>query len=293
MATTNPAANSSTSSRSNYGRRVALVAGCIGAVTAAAATAFTFAAGQPAPTGHAESPAVVVTQTAVAVSSPAPDPTQATQPSPSATPKSQPTAAVSPTAPAPTQTTVSQAPVSAPTMPTQPAAEPTHSAPQPAQPAPQPTQPAPQPTQPAPQPAQSAPSAAMEPMSQQLFDDMNAQRAASGLAPMRANATLVTIANVRAQDMVDHHYFAHVNPGTGDDVYTLLDRYAVNYTLAGENLATNTLVGAASVQRAFDSMMSSPVHHGHMMSPTYTDIGIAHAVDAEGNSYFVMVFAAF
>jgi uncharacterized protein YkwD len=133
----------------------------------------------------------------------------------------------------------------------------------------------------------------MDPLAQQLSDDMNAQRVASGLAPMRANATLVTIASVRAQDMVDHHYFAHVNPGTGDDVFTLLDRYGVNYTLAGENLESNTLSGSASAQRAFESMSNSPVHHGHMLSATFTDIGGARAVDAAGNSYFVMVFAAF
>ena len=281
MKTMNPAPNSQTSSPRSHSRRVVVAAACIGAVTVAAATAFAFGGGQSAPSAQPTQTEIVPTETAVTAPTQTPVTTKASQPSPSATPKSQPTVAASPTAPAPTQTSVVEAPVSNPAT----TAQPTDTAP-----APQPTQPAPQPTQPAPAPQ---PSAAMDPLAQQLFDDMNAQRVASGLAPMHANATLVTIANVRAQDMVDHNYFAHVNPGTGDDVFTLLDRYGVNYTLAGENLATNALSGSASVQRASESMSNSPVHRGHMLSPTFTDIGVAHAVDAAGDSYFVMVFAAF
>ena len=52
----------------------------------------------------------------------------------------------------------------------------------------------------------------MNPRAAGLLAAMNAERARAGLAPLRLAAALDAIAQTRATDMTEHHYFAHIEP---------------------------------------------------------------------------------
>ena len=130
----------------------------------------------------------------------------------------------------------------------------------------------------------------MDAASQKLFDDTNRRRVSSGLAPLRVNGYLVGIARIRSRDMADHNYFAHVSPVTGDNAFTLMDKYGVPYGWAGENLAKNNYPAAEAEGVAEVALWNSPPHRENILNPNYTDMGIALAVDASGMNYFAIVF---
>ncbi len=166
-----------------------------------------------------------------------------------------------------------------------PAAPPPTSTPAPAPPTSTPVPPPP--PAPAPQGLDTSP---MDAYAQALFDDTNRRRAGAGLPALRANGWLVGIARLRSQDMADHHYFAHVSPVTGDNAFTLMDRYGVPYGWAGENLAENNYPLADAVAVADAALWNSPPHRENILGPDYTDMGVALAVDASGMNYFTVIF---
>jgi uncharacterized protein YkwD len=151
-----------------------------------------------------------------------------------------------------------------------------------------------EPTLPPPPPAPAAPTgldtSPMDPYSQALFDATNKRRIDSGLPPLRANGHLVGIARIRSQDMADHNYFAHVSPITGDNAFTLMDKHGVPYGWAGENLAKNNYTVSECVHVADEALWNSPPHKENILSPNYTDMGIALVIDASGMKYFTIIF---
>src|SRR5690606_37303261 len=84
-----------------------------------------------------------------------------------------------------------------------------------AQPVEDPAPPAPAPE---PEPARpnfhvpAVPGGPMTGLEQRLFDGINAERAAAGMAPYSYDATLTKIARTRAQQMVDQQYFGQTDP---------------------------------------------------------------------------------
>jgi uncharacterized protein YkwD len=152
--------------------------------------------------------------------------------------------------------------------------------------------PPPAPTAPAGPPPQSSglDTSPMDAYAQALFDDTNRRRAGAGLPTLRANGQLVGIARIRSHDMADHNYFAHVSPITGDNAFTLMDKYGVPYGWAGENLAKNNYPDNQCVSVADEALWNSPPHRENILSPNYTDMGIALVIDPTGMKYFTIIF---
>ncbi len=152
--------------------------------------------------------------------------------------------------------------------------------------------PPPPPTAPAPASPQAAglDTSPMDVRAQALFEATNRRRAGAGLPPLRPNGELVGIARIRSHDMADHDYFAHASPVTGDNAFTLMDKYGVPYGWAGENLAKNNYPGSECVGVADLALWNSPPHRENILNPNYTDIGIALVVDATGMNYFTIIF---
>ena len=90
--------------------------------------------------------------------------------------------------------------------------------------------------------------------------------------------------------MADHNYFAHVSPITGDNAFTLMDKYGVPYGWAGENLAKNNYPTSECVDVADEALWNSPPHRENILNPNYTDMGIALVIDASGMKYFTIIF---
>lgn len=100
-----------------------------------------------------------------------------------------------------------------------------------------------------------------------LLGGTNNARAANGLGPLVLNAQLNNSAQMKAQDMADKDYWAHVAPD-GTQPWYFFDQAGYEYIRAGENLA----YGFNTSQGAVDGWMNSPSHRDNMLG-NYNDVG--------------------
>ncbi len=105
-----------------------------------------------------------------------------------------------------------------------------------------------------------------------LVDLANDDREDLGLARLAINDTLITAAGMKANDMAEKSYFAHVSP-EGRTPWYWISLAGYNYLYAGENLAVN-FYDSEEVQEAW---MDSPTHKANIVSKNFTEIGIATA----------------
>ncbi|HEX6273327.1 MAG TPA: CAP domain-containing protein [Polyangiaceae bacterium] len=110
---------------------------------------------------------------------------------------------------------------------------------------------------------------------------LNEARAKAGVRPLRPDGELVEIARAHSEDMIDHHFFAHVSPNTG----TPEDRARRANVLAskfGENIGVGP-----TPEEVHEGLMNSPGHRMNMLLPDYTHVGIA--AEKSENSLVVTV----
>jgi uncharacterized protein YkwD len=105
---------------------------------------------------------------------------------------------------------------------------------------------------------------------------LNAQRAAAGLAPLRASRSLGKAASGYARAMVREAFFAHVSPGGS----TLVSRVRQTSYLRGAGvwaLGEDIAWGAGSDTTPaviVDAWMASPPHRRNILEPAFHDVGI-------------------
>lgn len=102
----------------------------------------------------------------------------------------------------------------------------------------------------------------------------NTERTALGLVSLTFNNRLAKIAEVKARDMINKQYFAHVSPD-GTDVTMLAANAGYLYVNLGENLALGDFRSSAEVVTGW---MNSPGHRANILNKNYTEIGIAAIV---------------
>lgn len=108
-----------------------------------------------------------------------------------------------------------------------------------------------------------------------LVDQTNQKRLASNLPPLVENPLLTAAAQKKANDMAAKGYFAHTSP-EGITPWYWFQQVGYKYTHAGENLAVNF----SDSNDVTNAWMNSPDHRANIVSPSYTQIGIA---TAQGN----------
>ena len=113
-----------------------------------------------------------------------------------------------------------------------------------------------------------------------LVGEMNRERAAAGLGPLRLNAALSAAADDRMHDMFAKHYFEHISPD-GIDPFTWAERRGYDYREIGENLA----VGYPRASDVVDGWMHSDGHRANILGAGYDEIGIAIADGAPRSSF--------
>lgn len=128
---------------------------------------------------------------------------------------------------------------------------------------------------------------------------LNAERAARGLEPLRAQPLLRKAAVVHAVDMIENSYFAH-DSLDGKNFSVRIERAgylrgASSYTV-GENLAWGT-DELSSPTNIVVSWMNSPGHRANILLPGFKEIGVAIALgvplDASGTgATYVTEFGA-
>jgi uncharacterized protein YkwD len=127
----------------------------------------------------------------------------------------------------------------------------------------------------------------MSAVEQSIVALVNQQRVLNGLAPLVVNTKLVTMAEIHSQDMARLDQMEHDLPGAA--LPTLEDRAAYvgySYSWLGENIAAG-YPDAASVMAGW---MASPGHRANILSPNFTEIGVAIAYDSAGQPYYTQVF---
>jgi uncharacterized protein YkwD len=98
----------------------------------------------------------------------------------------------------------------------------------------------------------------------------NEDRVRHGLPELSVDPLLNLAATAKAQDMQSKNYFAHVSP-EGTSPWHWFKALGYNYTYAGENLAE----GFTDAQDLENSWMSSPAHRANILSPFYSEVGLA------------------
>ena len=109
-------------------------------------------------------------------------------------------------------------------------------------------------------------------LSNELFLlDLNADRSAAGLAPLRMNDELNVAAESKAKDMIANNYWDHFRPSDHKAPWEFIDESGYAYRVAGENLARGFRTEAGIT----DAWMKSPAHRANMLSNKYREVGFA------------------
>ena len=114
----------------------------------------------------------------------------------------------------------------------------------------------------------------------------NLERTKSRLTPLKPNQALSEAALLKAEDMINQGYFAHLdNQGNGS--WNFIENQGYIYQYAGENLAKNF----SSADSLVSAWMKSDSHRNNLLSKNYTNIGVAVLEDND-QVYVVQLLAS-
>ena len=102
-----------------------------------------------------------------------------------------------------------------------------------------------------------------------VLDDLtNQNRKSQNLSVLTINPVLNKVAELKAKDMAEKSYFAHVSP-EGKQPWYWFNLVGYKYSYAGENLAVD-FTDSEDVTYAW---MNSPTHKANIMKNSYTEMG--------------------
>lgn len=113
----------------------------------------------------------------------------------------------------------------------------------------------------------------------EMLADVNREREANGLAPLRMDSALRKLARSHSADMLKRGYFSHFTP-EGLSPFDRMNSANIEYTYGGENLAL-----APSTGLAMQGLLNSPGHRANILNPNFERVGIG-AID--GGIYGIM-----
>ncbi len=129
----------------------------------------------------------------------------------------------------------------------------------------------------------------------QTFEDdlvrsTNEIRIAYGLPELTPHPLLYASATEKADDLLVHDYFSHINP-MGMGVSDFVEEQGYQFRVVAENLA----MGFSSSDKVIDAWMDSKLHRENVLHPEYKHIGLAYkeaTVRGESLQYVVQHFGA-
>lgn len=117
-----------------------------------------------------------------------------------------------------------------------------------------------------------------------VIDQINADRIAAGLVPLRRLHGLAVVAGDRAAAMAANNVANHT---IGGDIGNALDREDVTWYSYGEAVGYTTAGWAADAGSTLeDAWMASPAHRALLMSPTYNYVGVGLALRSSNGRTF-------
>ena len=120
-----------------------------------------------------------------------------------------------------------------------------------------------------------------------LVDLTNDSRQTAELHSLKISPLLEKAAQMKAEDMADKGYFAHISP-EGITPWHWLEEAEYEFSYAGENLAVN-FFDSKSLNKAW---LNSPTHRANIINKNFTEIGIgiANGIYKGKETVFVVQF---
>jgi uncharacterized protein YkwD len=115
-----------------------------------------------------------------------------------------------------------------------------------------------------------------------LVEALNEARTEAGLAPLKLDERLLSLARQHSASMARRGQLVHESE-TGAPYQQRLVDAGVSSVVSGENIGRST---AAFSRLIHNSFMDSPSHRANMLSPAFDHVGIGVAL-AKGGTYFV------
>ena len=108
----------------------------------------------------------------------------------------------------------------------------------------------------------------------------NRERIAEDLSPLSIFPTLQNVADIREKELAS--YYSHTRPN-GSECFTVLDTMGLDYTIAGENIAS----GQTSAANAAFAWLRSTGHRKNILSHNYKHVGVGYNGNGglHGNSW--------
>lgn len=104
----------------------------------------------------------------------------------------------------------------------------------------------------------------------QIIELTNKERLKFGQSALKESSALDQAARMKAEDMFANDYWNHISP-KGTEPWHFFKKAGYTYTYAGENLARSFDTSSGVIA----GWMGSPGHKTNLLSPNYTEIGIA------------------
>lgn len=105
---------------------------------------------------------------------------------------------------------------------------------------------------------------------------INNERSNNNLKPLEFDNKLASVAQLKAEDMVENNYLSHNSRKYGS-LYSMLNSADIKYYNAGENIAK-----AFSVDSAHKNFMNSGMHRNAILASHFTHVGIGIAKQSNG-----------
>jgi len=121
------------------------------------------------------------------------------------------------------------------------------------------------------------PPAEMTSLGNALLVGVNQRRIDAGLPPLKTNAELTEIAQLRAEDMVVRDYFGHTDPVSGAALVEPLIRSAGFTGRVAENIYATNAPRPTLVDQVVTAWFNSPSHRTSLLDPElrFTGVGLA------------------
>lgn len=134
--------------------------------------------------------------------------------------------------------------------------------------------------------AEPTPNSILSQDEQIFLNLLNNKRIANNLPEFQIDETLLNLARLKANDMVENKYFSHTSPKLGT-LFEMLTNHQVSYSRASENIAKNL-----NADSAIESLMKSESHKNNILSQDFNYTGIAVVNSIDCGKIFVQIFVA-
>lgn len=118
-----------------------------------------------------------------------------------------------------------------------------------------------------------------------IWDLMNRERAKEGLNILQYGGKVIGIAREHTNDMIVGDFFSHTSP-TGVSFSDRVGTTGMEGHYAGENIS----YGYTNVIDAHEGLMYSVGHRSNILSPVYSNVGVAYGFNENRKPYMTQVF---